>query len=389
MRRLAAFAGALAMAASCSRTDPPPAPAESHSAHQVPAPIAADNSAAAAVRINTTGAPGPTPKGMTWIPGGTFWMGCEGCGMADALPVHLVEVDGFWMDRTPVTNAEFERFVAATRYVTVAERPLDARNFPGVPKEMLVPGSAVFAPTTQPVPLDNPLRWWRYTPGASWKHPEGPGTHVRDRGDHPVVHIAFEDAQAYAKWVDKRLPTEAEFEFAARGGLDRNLYPWGNELRPGDAPAANIWQGTFPAKDRGEDGYAGTSPVTAFAPNAYGLRDMGGNVWQWCADWYRPDYYAELVAAGVPQVAQRFSAVVPASAARNPQGPGDSFDPQEPGAAKRVLKGGSYLCTDQYCARYLVGSRGKSEVTSGASNLGFRLVLGGGVAGNRSGSGAR
>ena len=185
------------------------------------------------MRINTTAAPGPPPKDMVWIPGGTFWMGCEGCGMPDALPVHLVEVDGFWMDRAPVTNAEFERFVTATGYVTVAERPLDAKDFPGVPKEMLMPGSAVFAPTSRPVPLDNPLQWWRYTPGASWKHPEGPGSDLRGRADHPVVHIAFEDASAYAKWAGKRLPTEAEFEFAARGGLDRNLYPWGNELDAG------------------------------------------------------------------------------------------------------------------------------------------------------------
>ena len=359
--RLLVFAAVVAAAPGCAPSAP--APSESHETHQVPVPPAASTKTEAA-RINTAAAPGPPPKGMAWVPGGTFWMGCEGCGMQDALPVHLVEVDGFWMDRTPVTNADFERFVTATGYVTVAERPLDAKNFPGVPKEMLVPGSAVFAPTSQPVPLDNPLRWWRYTPGASWKQPEGPGTHVRDRADHPVVHIAFEDALAYAKWVGKRLPTEAEFEFAARGGLDRNLYPWGNELRPGGASAANIWQGTFPAKDQGEDGYTGTSPVTAFPPNAFGLRDMGGNVWQWCADWYRHDYYAALASGG--------------QAARNPQGPRDSFDPQEPGAAKRVLKGGSYLCTDQYCARYLVGSRGKGEVNSGASNLGFRLVRSGG-----------
>ena len=303
--------------------------------------------------------------------------------MPDALPVHLVEVDGFWMDKTPVTNAEFERFVKATKYVTVAERPLDAKDYPGVAKELLVPGSAVFTPTSAAVPLDNPLQWWRYTPGANWKHPEGPRSDVRDRADHPVVHLAFEDVLAYATWAGKRLPTEAEFEFAARGGLDRNLYPWGNELTPGNAPAANIWQGTFPAKDRGEDGYAGTSPVTAFPPNQFGLHDMGGNVWQWTADWYRPDYYAMLAKAGGPSTALR------ASVARNPAGPADSFDPQEPGAAKRVLKGGSYLCTDQYCARYLVGSRGKAEVSSGTSNLGFRLVRSRFVTDRGSASGAR
>jgi formylglycine-generating enzyme required for sulfatase activity len=296
---------------------------------------------------------------MVWIPGGTFWMGCENCGMPDALPVHLVSVDGFWMDRTPVTNVEFQRFVQATRYVTVAERPLDPRDYPDVPKDKLVPGSSVFKPTGTRVPLDNPLQWWRYAPGASWKQPQGPGSSIRQRLDHPVVHIAFEDATAYATWAGKRLPREAEFEFAARGGLDRNMYPWGNELMPGNKAVANTWQGPFPASDRGEDGHLGTSPVTAFPPNGFGLYDMGGNVWQWCADWYRPDSYATAAKSPV---------------SHDPRGPDHSFDPQEPGAAKRVVRGGSYLCTDQYCARYLVGSRGKSEITSGTSNLGFRLV---------------
>jgi formylglycine-generating enzyme required for sulfatase activity len=321
---------AVALSAGCRAADPPPA------------------------------APGAAPDGMVWVPGGTFWMGCEPCDMPDALPVHRVAIEGFWMDRTPVTNADFERFVAATGYVTVAERPLDPKDFPGVPPDKLVPGSAVFKPTGDAVPLDNPLRWWQYTPGASWKHPEGPGSDVRERAKHPVVHVAFEDAAAYAAWAGKRLPTEAEFEFAARGGLDRNLFPWGNELTPGNKAVANTWQGRFPAKDQGEDGYLGTSPVMAFPANGFGLYDMGGNVWQWTADWYRPDYYALLASAG--------------DIAKNPQGPKDSFDPQEPDAMKRVTRGGSYLCTDQYCARYLVGSRGKSEVGSGASNLGFRLV---------------
>ena len=300
------------------------------------------------------------PPGMVWIPGGTFAMGCEGCDMPDALPVHRVSVDGFWMDRTPVTNAEFERFVAATGYVTVAERALDPRDFPGVPADKLVPGSAVFHATSQAVPLDNPLRWWHYVPGANWRHPGGPDSGIHDRADHPVVHIAYEDALAYARWVGKRLPTEAEFEFAARGGLDRKKYSWGDELTPSGKAMANTWQGQFPAKDHGEDGHVNTSPVTAFPPNGFGLYDMGGNVWQWCADWYRPDYYSVLATTG--------------SAAHNPSGPTDSFDPQEPGSAKRVVRGGSYLCTDQYCARYLVGSRGKAEVSSPTSNLGFRLV---------------
>jgi formylglycine-generating enzyme len=264
------------------------------------------------------------------------------------------------MDRAPVTNAEFQRFVAATGYVTVSERPLNPKDYPGVPREKLVPGSAVFTPTSTPVPLDNPLQWWRYTPGANWSHPAGPDSSLRDRADHPVVHVAFEDVMAYAKWIDKRLPTEAEFEFAARGGLDRNRYPWGNDMMPAGKPVANTWQGRFPARDRGDDGYLGTSPVMAFPPNRFGLYDMGGNVWQWCADWYRPDTYARRAKAG--------------AATPNPQGPDDSFDPDEPGAAKRALRGGSYLCTDQYCAKYLVGSRGKSEIASATSNLGFRLV---------------
>lgn len=203
-----------------------------------------DSHAGAAAHVNTTVAPGPAPAGMVWVPGGTFWMGCEHCGMPDALPVHLAAVDGFWMDRAPVTNAEFERFVKATQYVTVAERPLNPNDYPGVPRDKLVPGSAVFIATSTPVPLDNPLQWWRYTPGANWKHPEGPGSslpgnNLNARADHPVVHVAFEDAVSYAKWTNKRLPTEAEFEFAARGGLDRHKYPWGNDLTPGGKAAAN------------------------------------------------------------------------------------------------------------------------------------------------------
>ena len=355
MRTVLLVVIAFAAASGCRESTPP------HAAHQTGSTAApATTASAAAVKVNPNTPPGQAPAGMVWVPGGTFWMGCENCGMPDALPVHLVEVHGFWMDRAPVTNAEFERFVAETRYVTIAERPLDPRDFPGVPKDKLVPGSAVFVPTGSAVALDNPLQWWRYTPGANWKHPSGPASSLKDRGDHPVVHVAYEDVVAYAKWAGKRLPTEAEFEFAARGGLDRNKYPWGNELTPGGKAAANTWQGRFPAKDHAEDGYLGTSPVTAFPPNGFGLYDMGGNVWQWCSDWYRPDTYAPRAqTSGVT---------------RDPQGPADSYDPQEPGAAKRVLRGGSYLCTDQYCARYLVGSRGKSEISSGTSNLGFRLV---------------
>lgn len=354
------------VAAACAACGPQPQPQPEHPA--APAATSPARASGPAAHVNATPAPDPAPAGMVWIPGGTFSMGCEDCGMPDALPVHLVTVDGFWMDRTPVTNAEFERFVQATNYLTVAERPLDPGDFPGVPPDKLVPGSAIFVPTSTPVPLDNPLQWWRYTPGANWKHPAGPRSSLKGRQDHPVVHVAFEDAVAYAKWAGRRLPTEAEFEFAARGGLDRQKYPWGNDMHPGGKAAANTWQGQFPARDMAEDGYLGTSPVTAFAPNGFDLHDMGGNVWQWCADWYRPDAYSARAQAG-------------AAAARNPPGPVDSFDPQEPGAAKRVTRGGSYLCTEQYCARYLVGSRGKSEISSGTSNLGFRLVRTAGLTG--------
>ena len=296
---------------------------------------------------------------MIRIPGGTFHMGCADCGMPDAEPVHLVAVDPFWMDETPVTNRQFAQFVAATGYLTIAERIPDAKDYPGVPVDKLVPGSTCFRPPNQPVPLDNPNAWWAYQPGASWKRPEGPGSSVQGKDDHPVVHIAWDDAQAYATWAGKRLPTEAEYEFAARGGQDGKHFAWGDDLKPRGQWPANIWQGQFPSHDTGDDGYRGTSPVKAFPPNGFGLYDVGGNVWQWCSDWYRPDYFDQLHAQGI---------------ARNPRGPSDSVDPQEPGIPKRVQKGGSFLCSDQYCARYHVGSRGRGAVDSGGTNVGFRCV---------------
>jgi len=307
----------------------------------------------------SSGSAAMPPLGMIRIPGGTFHMGCADCGMPDAEPVHLVAVDPFWMDETPVTNKQFAAFVAATGYVTIAERIPDAKDYPGVPVDKLVPGSACFRPSAGPVPLDNPNAWWTYQPGASWKRPNGPGSSVQDKDDHPAVHIAWDDAQAYATWAGKRLPTEAEYEFAARGGQDGKHFAWGDELKPGGKWAANIWQGQFPSRDTGDDGYQGTSPVKAFPPNGYGLYDVGGNVWQWCSDWYRPDYFAQLNAQGT---------------ARNPRGPSDSLDPQEPGIPKRVQKGGSFLCSDQYCARYHVGSRGRGAADSAGTNVGFRCV---------------
>lgn len=292
---------------------------------------------------------------MVWIPGGAFWMGADDPDFADARPVHRVEVDGFWMDRTDVTNAQFARFVAATGYVTIAERRPDPRDLPGVPVEALVPGSVVFTPPSGPVSLDDARAWWRYVPGASWRHPEGPRSSLRGRERHPVVHVSWEDAVAYARWAGKRLPTEAEWERAARGGLDRKPYVWGDERTPGGRWPANVWQGRFPTENTMADGFRSTAPVASFPPNGYALFDMAGNVWQWCADWYRPGYDARE-----PQ--------------RNPQGPSSSWDPDEPGAPKRVMRGGSYLCSDTYCRRYRPGARGKGAPDTGASNVGFRCV---------------
>jgi formylglycine-generating enzyme required for sulfatase activity len=295
---------------------------------------------------------------MVWIPGGEFAMGSD--QFPDARPVHRVAVDGFWMDVTEVTNAEFDAFVRATGYVTVAERTPQAADYPGAPPENLVAGSVVFSPPPKEVPLDDHYQWWRYQKGADWRHPEGPGSSIADRMDHPVVHVAYEDVLAYARWAKKRLPTEAEWEFAARGGLDGKAYVWGDDFRPHGKFMANTFQGHFPDKNTGEDGFLGTSPVKAFPPNGYGLYGMAGNVWEWVTDWYRPDYYAKLAEAG--------------GVVRNPKGPDDSFDPLEPRAVKRVQKGGSFLCTDQYCSRYMPGGRGKGEPDTGTNHTGFRCV---------------
>lgn len=315
------------------------------------------NAASALAAPAATPAP---PPGMVTVPAGEFWMGTDEPAMTDARPVHRVWLDAFWMDRTEVTNEQFERFVNATKHVTVAERPLDPKDFPGVPADALKPGSIVFAPPDRPVPLDDHLVWWSYVPGASWRHPEGPASDLAGRAKHPVVHVAYEDAAAYCTWAEKRLPTEAEFERAARGGLDRKKYDWGDELRPGGKPQANTWQGHFPNENAKEDGYVGTAPVASFPPNAFGLYDLAGNVWEWTADWYRPDTYGKDAAAN--------------EVTRNPRGPADSFDPAEPGVAKRVHRGGSYLCSDAYCSRYVPGGRGKGAIDSGTTHLGFRCV---------------
>ncbi len=309
-------------------------------------------------RTKTPPPPGPAPEGMVWIPGGEFWMGAE--EFPDAQPWHRVSVDGFWMDKTEVTNDQFAKFVKATKYVTVAEQAPRAEDFPGAPLENLVAGSVVFSPPDHPVKLNDHFQWWNYVKGADWRHPEGPKSTIKGRGNYPVVHIAYQDALAYAKWAGKRLPTEAEFEFAQRGGLERKPYAWGDELRPGGKFMANTFQGHFPEKDTKEDGHERAAPVASFPPNQYGLYDMAGNVWEWTSDWYRHDYYKTLVSQG--------------PLARNPQGPADSLDPSEPGVKKKVHRGGSFLCTDQYCARYIAGGRGKGEPDTGTNHVGFRLV---------------
>jgi formylglycine-generating enzyme required for sulfatase activity len=321
-------------------------------------------------RENPTPAPGPAPAGMVWIPGGEFSMGAQdppdvndSVGMLatrDSRPIHRVYVDGFWMDKTEVTNRQFAAFVKATGYVTVAERTPSAKDLPGAPPENLVAGSVIFTPPDHPVPLNNHLQWWSYVKGANWRHPSGPESTVDGKGTLPVVHVAFEDAVAYATWTGGRLPTEAEWEFAARGGLTGAVYPWGSDFRKEGAWMANSHQGHFPDRDTGEDHFEGVAPVAQFPPNGYGLHDVGGNVWEWVTDFYHPDYYRRLVAAG--------------GITRNPQGPESSFDPDEPGTTKRVHRGGSFLCTDQYCSRYMVGTRGKGDVDTGTNHLGFRTI---------------
>ena len=334
-----------------------------------PAPVA--EAVFAPTVPNPGGAPGPAPAGMVWIPGGEFSMGAadprqvEHGGheaMNDTRPIHRVYVDPFWMDATEVTNEEFAAFVKATGYVTVAEKKPTREEFPTAPEENLVAGSVVFTPVAQAVPLDDHYQWWSYVRGANWRHPLGPASDLKGHAREPVVQVAYEDADAYARWAGKRLPTEAEWEFAARGGLSGKLYPWGDELKPGGRWAANIYEGRFPVQgaESGEDGYVGLAPVAHFAPNGYGLYDVAGNAWEWVSDWYRPDYYATLAAAG--------------GVARNPRGPETSFDPAEPDQPKRVHRGGSFLCTEQYCTRYMLGTRGKGEVRTGSNHVGFRCV---------------
>ena len=309
------------------------------------------------------------PSGMVWIPGGEFTMGTD---EAESYPVerpaHRVQVTGFWMDEHEVTNAEFRTFVTATGYVTTAERKPEWEDLkkqlpPGTPKpaeELLVPGSLVFTPPVQPVSLEDVSAWWKWTPGANWRHPAGPGSTIEGRWTHPVVQVSWEDAAAYARWAGKRLPTEAEWEFAARGGLDHTRFAWGEEMQPNSKWMANTFQGHFPDHNTGEDGYAGTAPVKSFSPNGYGLYDTIGNVWEWTGDWYAADVYRQRAGHGTVS---------------NPQGPDRPRDPTEPYAPKRVTKGGSFLCSSHYCVNYRPSARLGTSFDTGMSHVGFRCVL--------------
>jgi formylglycine-generating enzyme required for sulfatase activity len=314
-------------------------------------------------------APGDAPPGMVWIPGGTFEMGSDSGPHKDERPVHEVTVDGFWMDETEVTNAQFQKFTDATGYKTVGEKApnreeIAAQVPPGteIYDEMLVPGSICFNPKFDLRTLNKSLpNWatrqvWKYEPGANWRHPLGPESSIDKIMDHPVIHVSWEDVQEYCKWAGRQLPTEAQWEYAARGGLKGMDYPWGNDRNPDGKWRHNTWQGLFPEKHTVQDGFEETAPVKSYEPNGYGLYDMSGNVWEWCQDWYRPDYYFN-------------------SPARNPRGPSSSFDPNEELVQKRVQRGGSFMCSDDYCTGYRVSARMKGDALSGTFHCGFRTVL--------------
>jgi sulfatase modifying factor 1 len=309
-----------------------------------------------------------TSPGMVWVPGGTFVMGTDEDEAYDhERPAHQVKIDGFWMDETEVTNEQFKTFVEATGYLTVAERKprwedLKKQSPPGTPPPpdtLMVAGALVFNPPKQPVMLHDYSQWWKWLPGADWKHPDGPGSNLEGRSHFPVIHIAYEDAQAYCEWAGKRLPTEAEWEFASRAGAEQQRYAWGNELKYNGKFMANTFQGSFPNFNSGEDGFEKLSPVKSFPPNAFGLYDMIGNVWEWTSDWYHVGYFKQLASNKVSV---------------NPRGPDKWYDPNEPYAIKRVSKGGSFLCADDYCINYRPSARQGTSFDSGMSNLGFRCV---------------
>jgi formylglycine-generating enzyme required for sulfatase activity len=312
---------------------------------------------------------------MVWVPGGTFRMGADNDqALEDEYPKHAVTVSGFWIDRTEVTNAQFAAFVRATGYVTTAERKPDwnelKKQLPaGTPKpdaSLLVPASLVFDPPDHPIELNDYSQWWAWKKGASWRHPHGPGSSIAGKDNYPVVHVSWYDAVAYCRWAHKRLPTEAEWEFAARGGLSDKVYPWGNDP-VANSHHGNFWEGHFPDKNTSADGFYYTAPVGSFAANGYGLVDMAGNVWEWCADYYKDDYYKDLTRTAA-------STGGDTSPILNPRGPVTSHDPDEPLARKRVIRGGSFLCNESYCTGYRVSRRMKSTEDSGMEHVGFRAV---------------
>ena len=301
---------------------------------------------------------------MAWIAGRTFRMGSDHHYPEEA-PAHRVSVDGFWIDESPVTNAQFARFVEATGHVTFAEMAPKTEDYPGALPEMLVAASVVFVPPTHPVGLHDHFQWWQFVAGADWRHPQGPQSSIEGKQAHPVVHVAASDIEAYARWAGKDIPTEAEWELAARGGLDDREYAWGDALVPGGVHRANTWQGEFPHENLAQDGYAGTSPVGAYPANGYGLFDMIGNVWEWTADWYRPRHPADVAkACCIPD---------------NPRGGPleSSFDPAQASLRipRRVMKGGSHLCAPNYCQRYRPAARMAQPVDTSTSHLGFRCVV--------------
>jgi formylglycine-generating enzyme required for sulfatase activity len=314
------------------------------------------------------------PPGMVSIASGEFSMGSELPGSRmNEKPVVKVSVPGFWLDEHDVTNAEFRKFVDATGYKTTAEQPVNWEELkkqvpPGTPKppdEKLQPGSLVFTPPTEAVDLREMNAWWQWVKGANWQHPEGPASNLNGREDHPVVQVSWDDAVAYAKWAGKRLPTEAEWEFASRGGLDGKRFSWGDDFKPGGKFMANTWTGEFPYENTKEDGYAGTSPVKAFPPNGYGLYDMGGNVWNWVSDWYRVDTHAR----------QRLE-----PSCHNPQGPATSYNPGHPDQTEeRVTKGGSFLCHVDYCESYRPAARRGTPPDTGMGHIGFRCAISAGL----------
>jgi formylglycine-generating enzyme required for sulfatase activity len=302
-------------------------------------------------------------KGMVQVIGGLFKMGSD-AHYSEEAPQREVRVDGFWIDAHTVTNREFAAFVEQTGYTTVAERPLNPADFPGAKPELLRPGSLVFRMSNGPVDLRNMANWWEYVPGACWRHPEGPDSDLDGRESHPVVQVAYEDAKAYARWAGKDLPTEAEWEYAARGGLDGAEYVWGSDFNPGGKWMANTWQGEFPWENSAEDGFAGTAPVGSFPPNGFGLFDMAGNVWQWTQDWFFPNH---------PIKDQDNCCVL-----NNPRGPSESrsYDPMLPHIRipRKVVKGGSFLCAASYCRRYRPAARHAQMIDSGMSHIGFRCI---------------